>query len=101
MTPDDTLFSQQWHLSGNAGINAPDAWDQTTGDSDQVVVVIDTGVDYNHPDLAANIWRNPNEIAADGIDNDNNGYIDDVFGINPADANSDPMDEDGHGTQVH
>ena len=100
VTPDDTLFSQQWHLSGNAGINAPDAWDQTTGDSDQVVVVIDTGVDYNHPDLAANIWRNPNEIAADGIDNDNNGYIDDVFGINPADANSDPMDEDGHGTQV-
>ena len=99
-TPNDPQFTQQWHLNGSFGINAPAAWDLTTGDTQQVVAVIDTGVDYNHPDLAANIWQNPNEVAADGIDNDNNGYIDDIYGINPADGNSDPMDADGHGTQV-
>ncbi|GAB2921634.1 S8 family peptidase [Rheinheimera gaetbuli] len=98
--PNDPQFARQWHLNGSFGINAPVAWDLTTGDAQQVIAVIDTGVDYNHPDLAANIWQNPNEIAADGIDNDNNGYVDDIYGINPADGNSDPMDEDGHGTQV-
>lgn len=99
-TPNDPQFAQQWHLTGNFGINAPTAWDLSIGDTQQVIAVIDTGVDYNHPDLAANIWQNPNEVAADGIDNDNNGYIDDIYGINPADGNSDPMDDDGHGSQV-
>ncbi|MBU2069636.1 MAG: S8 family serine peptidase [Gammaproteobacteria bacterium] len=99
-TPNDPQLSQQWHLNGSFGINGAAAWDLSTGDSEQVIAVIDTGVDYNHADLAANIWQNPQEIAGDAIDNDNNGYVDDIYGINPADDNSDPMDEDGHGTQV-
>lgn len=98
--PNDPRFAQQWHLGAGKGINAVAAWDQTTGDDELVVAVIDTGVDYLHPDLAANIWQNPGETAGDGIDNDNNGYIDDIRGINPADGNVDPMDEDGHGTVI-
>ncbi|HEY0924845.1 S8 family serine peptidase [Rheinheimera pacifica] len=98
--PNDPRFAQQWHLGAGKGINAVAAWDQTTGDDELVVAVIDTGVDYLHPDLAGNIWQNPGETAGDGIDNDNNGYIDDVRGINPADDNVDPMDEDGHGTVI-
>lgn len=96
----DPLVNQQWHLQNSPGINALAAWDSTTGDAQVVVAVIDTGVDYTHTDLQANVWQNPEEIAGDGIDNDGNGYVDDIFGINPADNNVDPMDEDGHGTQV-
>ncbi|WP_237739897.1 S8 family serine peptidase [Rheinheimera nanhaiensis] len=96
----DPLFNQQWHLQTSPGINAQAAWDSSTGDAQVIVAVIDTGVDYSHPDLQANIWQNPEEIAGDGIDNDGNGYVDDIYGINPADDNVDPMDEDGHGTQV-
>jgi subtilisin family serine protease len=98
--PNDPRFAQQWHLGAGKGINAIEAWDQTTGDDELVVAVIDTGVDYLHADLAGNIWQNPGETAGDGIDNDNNGYIDDIRGINPADDNVDPMDEDGHGTVI-
>lgn len=96
----DPLFNQQWHLQNSPGINAQAAWDSSTGDAQVIVAVIDTGVDYTHADLQANIWQNPLEIAGDGIDNDGNGYVDDIYGINPADNNVDPMDEDGHGTQV-
>ncbi|WP_166835682.1 S8 family serine peptidase [Rheinheimera pleomorphica] len=99
-TSNDPLFNQQWHLNADNGINAVAAWDSTTGDEQVVIAVIDTGIDYLHQDLAANIWQNPAEITGDGIDNDNNGYIDDIYGINPADDNVDPMDEDGHGTLV-
>lgn len=98
--PNDPRFALQWHLGTGSGINAIEAWDQTTGNDDVVVAVIDTGVDYLHDDLAGNIWQNPGEIAADGIDNDNNGYIDDIRGINPADDTVDPMDEDSHGTVI-
>lgn len=100
--PNDPRFAQQWHLGAGKGINAVAAWDQTTGDDELVVAVIDTGVDYLHPDLAGNIWQNPGETAGDGIDNDNNGYIDDIRGINPADDDNkvDPMDTDGHGTVI-
>ena len=97
---DDPLLNQQWHLQNSPGINAQAAWDSTTGDAQVVVAVIDTGVNYTHPDLSLNIWQNTAEIAGDGIDNDGNGYIDDIYGINPADDNVDPMDEDGHGTLV-
>ena len=62
--------------------------------------MIDTGVDYNHPDLAANIWTNPGEIAGDGIDNDGNGYVDDVHGYDFINNDGNPMDDHGHGTHV-
>ena len=65
-----------------------------------VVAVIDTGVDYTHADLAANIWINPGEIAGNGIDNDGNGYVDDVHGIDTDNNDGDPMDDNGHGTHV-
>jgi subtilisin family serine protease len=63
-----------------------------------VAVVIDTGVQYNHPDLAANMWINPGEIAANGLDDDNNGYIDDIYGINTINGSGDPNDDNGHGS---
>jgi len=67
---------------------------------DIIVAVIDTGVDYSHPDLREHMWRNPGEIPGNGIDDDNNGYVDDVYGVNTADGTGDPMDQNGHGTHV-
>src|SRR5262249_61703481 len=64
------------------------------------VAEIDTGVDYNHPDLKANMWRNPGEIPGNGIDDDHNGYKDDVYGYDFANNDSNPMDDNGHGTHV-
>ena len=93
----------QWGLRA---IRAATAWDLTSGSSNVVVAIIDTGVDYNHPDLAANMWRNPGETGLDangqdkatnGIDDDGDGYLDDVYGINPADHNADPMPSGWHG----
>ncbi|WP_343224410.1 S8 family serine peptidase [Pseudoalteromonas sp. Of11M-6] len=106
--PDDSRFDELWgmHNTGQTGgtadadIDAPEAWDITVGSRDVIVGVIDTGVDYTHPDLAANAWHNPGEIAGDGIDNDGNGYIDDVHGINAITGSGDPMDDQGHGTHV-
>jgi subtilisin family serine protease len=110
--PDDSYFAQQWGLYntgqfvagyvGTPGVdmNGPDAWDITTGSTDVVVAVVDTGCDIDHPDLAANIWQNPVETAGDGIDNDGNGYIDDVNGWDFADDDNDPHDASGHGSHV-
>lgn len=70
------------------------------GDSSVIVAVIDTGVDYNHIDLKQNIWINKGEIPGNGIDDDNNGYVDDVYGWNFVGDNNDPMDDNGHGTHV-
>lgn len=61
---------------------------------------IDTGVDYNHPDLAANMWRNPGEIPGNGVDDDGNGYVDDVYGIDTVNGDADPIDDHGHGTHA-
>src|SRR5262245_3677231 len=102
--PNDPQFPVQWNLSS---IGAPSAWAITTGSTNVVVAVIDTGVDYNHPDLAANMWRNPGETGLDanghdkatnGIDDDGDGYIDDVYGINIWNHDSNPMALTGHGT---
>ena len=149
-TPNDEYFGEQWGLhntgqsvngiagTANADIDAPEAWDFTTGSSDIIIAVIDTGVDYSHPDLADNIWKNVAERIGDangdgfpGIkgfdddgdglidensqgrqpgesgytedlkdDDDENGYVDDIYGWDFADNDSDPMDVDGHGTHV-
>lgn len=103
--PNDPKFPDQWalHNTGatpDADIDAPEAWSIRTDGSQTVVALVDTGVDYNHPDLRANIWVNPGEIPDDGIDNDEDGWIDDVHGIDTADDDSDPMDTEGHGTAM-
>lgn len=91
---------QGTNLWGLERISAPAAWDISTGSPEIVVAGIDTGIDFTHPDLAANMWTNPGEIAGDGIDNDGNGYIDDVHGINAAAGTGNPMDDNGHGTHT-
>jgi serine protease len=106
--PSDPAFYKLWGLNntgqtrGSAGadIDAPEAWKITTGTKDITVGIIDTGIDYNHPDLVGNMWTNPNEIAGDGIDNDGNGYVDDIHGINTTTGSGDPMDDHSHGTHV-
>ena len=89
LTPNEPAFNLLWGMNNtgqtrgtpDADIKAPQAWDLSTGSATVVVMVIDTGVDYTHPDLAANIWINPGEIAGNGVDDDGNGYVDDVHGI--------------------
>lgn len=106
--PNDPGFIYQWGLantgqtsgSPDADIDAPEAWDFTTGSKDSIIAVIDTGVAYNHPDLADNIWRNTREISANGIDDDGNGYIDDMYGWDFVDNDGYPEDLDSHGTHV-
>ncbi len=88
------------YTTADVDINAPEAWDHITGDDDAVVVVIDSGVDYNHEDLAESMWVNSLEIPNNNIDDDNNGYIDDVHGINAHDSSGNVMDTGSHGTQV-
>jgi len=107
--PNDPSFGDLWglHNTGQTGglpdadIDAPEAWDLLTGSSTVVVASIDTGVDYTHPDLAANMWRNMAEYnGTAGVDDDGNGYVDDIYGIDPANGDSDPMDDHGHGTHT-
>lgn len=86
---------------GKAGadISATKAWKQHVGRTDgPIIAVIDTGIDYNHPDLKDNMWVNPGEIPGNGEDNDGNGVIDDVYGYNAFADNGDPMDGHSHGT---
>ena len=89
---------QQDSLWGMTSIGAADAWDLSQGASDVVVAIIDTGIDYNHPDLAANVWTNPGEIPGNGVDDDHNGYVDDVHGINAISGSGEDYDDNGHGT---
>lgn len=101
----DPLYDQQWHL---AFTHVPEAWAYLEsqglppgGSRDIVVAIIDTGVDYTHPDLAANIWVNPAEFNGfPGVDDDGNGYIDDINGVNTTHPGWNPKDDHGHGTHV-
>lgn len=85
---------------GNDLVNAPDAWAQGIFGQDITVAVIDSGIDIFHPDLDDNIWTNPGEIAGDGLDNDGNGYVDDLVGWDFGNNSNDVMDHHGHGTHV-
>jgi subtilisin family serine protease len=115
--PNDTLYHLQWPLNNtgqdypasgrynsppgtpDSDIDAPEAWNYTTGDSEIVVAVVDTGVDYNHRDLWTNMWVNQAELnGTAGIDDDGNGYVDDIYGYDFINGDSDPKDDNGHGT---
>ena len=99
--PNDPYFSFLWGLRNTshpgADISATSAWDLTTGDTQVVVAVIDSGIDPTHPDLAPNIWSNAAETV-NGIDDDGNGYIDDIQGWNFVATNNAPLDDLGHGS---
>ena len=97
VVPNDPSYHK---LYGMDKISAPQAWDENIDCSSVVVAVIDTGVDYNHPELASNIWTNPGEIPNNGIDDDGNGFIDDMHGWNFVNNSNDVMDDNGHGTHV-
>lgn len=108
--PNDPDFASCWGLHNegqmlgeeDADIDAPEAWDVVTGSSTVIVGVVDTGVDYDHVDLAANMWINPGETPGNGVDDDGNGYVDDVHGISMLSGvgSGDPDDDHGHGTHV-
>ncbi|MFO1425672.1 MAG: S8 family serine peptidase [Steroidobacteraceae bacterium] len=107
--PNDPRFPEQWGLQNtgqipeyrsDSDIDATEAWDLSTGDPAAIVAVVDTGIDYTHEDLAANIWRNNAECTGNGIDDDGNGYVDDCHGIDTVNGDSDPMDDQRHGTHV-
>jgi len=110
--PNDPRFAELWSMNNtgqvagpdpgtpDADIDAPEAWNLVTGSTTPVIAVIDTGVDYLHEDLGANMWKNPGEIPNNGLDDDGNGYVDDVYGIDAANGDSDPMDDYLHGTHV-
>ncbi len=104
--PDDPRLPELWGMDNtgqtggveDADIDAPEAWDTQTGSNEVVVAVIDTGVDYRHPDLAENMWVNTGEIAGNGIDDDENGFVDDVYGYDFFNYDGDPLDDHSHGT---
>jgi subtilisin family serine protease len=108
--PNDFRFhnGDLWHLKNNgqyggiagADISAPQAWDTIADAGNVIVAVIDSGVRATHEDLAPNLWRNAGEIPGNGLDDDGNGYVDDVHGINTVANNGNPNDEWGHGTHV-
>jgi thermitase len=95
--PNDPSYASQWALPQ---IGAPAAWDVSTNGTGMVIGVVDTGIDLTHPDLAANIWTNTGEIAANNIDDDGNGFVDDVHGFDFLADTGNPGDTNGHGTRV-
>ncbi len=110
--PNDTQFTALWGLNNmgqtggaiDADIDAPEAWNSFTGSPNMVVADIDTGLDMTHPDIAANVYTNPGEVPGNGVDDDGNGFVDDVHGWDFAHNDNDPSDTDvtclGHGTHT-
>jgi subtilisin family serine protease len=116
LTPNDPLYPLQWALNNtgqmypesgkyntppgtpDCDIDAPEAWDIYTGRPDVIVAVVDSGVDYRHRDLGDNMWVNSGEVAGNDVDDDNNGYVDDIYGYDFVNSDSDPCDDHGHGT---
>jgi len=111
--PNDPRFADQYALQNTgqviavpgtigADIHATEAWDITIGSRNVIVADIDTGIDLNHPDLIPNLWTNPGEIAGNGLDDDGNGFVDDVHGYDFGDQDGSPQDEEtgGHGTET-
>lgn len=103
-TPTDAAFvdGRLWGLRNTslsgADVDATRAWDLTTGATNVIVAVIDTGIRSTHQDLRDNMWRNPREIAGNGLDDDNNGYVDDIHGINAINRTGNSTDDNNHGT---
>lgn len=110
--PDDPLLNLQWGLENSgqqvngyvgtpgADLEAVHAWAAVTGNPQVVIAVVDSGVNGGHPDLADNIWNNPDEIPGNGIDDDANGFVDDIQGWDFVDDDNQPHDATGHGTHV-
>ena len=100
--PNDPLFGLLWGLDDarNVDIDAPEAWSVTTGSPATIVAVLDTGIDLGHPELAGRVWTNPGEVAANGVDDDGNGYVDDLHGWNFVSGTNDVQDDNGHGSHV-
>ena len=99
-TGDPSIDGSPQELFGVKGASVDLAWQVTTGRPDVIIAVLDSGIRYTHQDLATQMWRNPGEIPGDGIDNDGDGYVDNVFGINALTGSGDPNDDNGHGTHV-
>ena len=110
--PTDTFFNRQWGLyntgtlsgvgtiTNDSDVDMELAWDIQTGDPNMIIAVPDSGLRLTHPDIASRIWVNSGEIASNGIDDDNNGYIDDINGWDWVNSDNNPTDDHGHGTNV-
>ncbi|MEJ7637744.1 MAG: S8 family peptidase [Singulisphaera sp.] len=105
-SPRRSSRTTRWSASSGAGqrqgrgYRRPEAWSVTTGSPATIVAVLDTGIDLGHPELAGRVWTNPGEVAANGVDDDGNGYVDDIHGWNFAAGTNDVQDDNGHGSHV-
>ena len=100
LAPNDPDYAQQYALAatGAGAVGAPVAWNTRTGCAK--VAVLDTGTQYNHPDLTGNVWHNSHETAGNNVDDDHNGYVDDYYGVNLVKGRDSGVDDEGHGTHV-